>query len=136
MHNNNNIKYIEIIIIDDQFKMRKTIQHYVYYSIKNKDYYISKKNIGFFSYDFTDKNRMKIIEYNGDLYHGNPLIYEKNDRPNPFRKNITAEEMWQKDVEKIKIANDAGFEVLTIWDSEYRRQKEETLKKCKNYLNL
>jgi hypothetical protein len=108
----------------------------VYFSTKNSEYFISLKGGSFNVYDFTDLNKMKIIEYNGDLYHGNPLIYEKNDRPNPFRKNITAEEMWRKDAEKIKIANEHGFEVLTIWDSEYRKDKSGTLQRCLDFLNI
>ena len=108
----------------------------VYFSTKNSEYFISLKGGSFNVYDFTDLNKMKIIEYNGDLYHGNPLIYEKNDRPNPFRKNITAEEMWQKDANKIAVAENIGFEVLTIWDSEYKKDKIGTLQKCLDFLNI
>ena len=108
----------------------------VYFSTKNSEYFISLKGGSFNVYDFTDLNKKKIIEYNGDLYHGNPLIYDKLDTPNPFRKYITAEEMWQKDAEKIRIANENGFEVLTIWDSEYKKDKEGILKKCLDFLNI
>jgi len=108
----------------------------VYFSTKNSEYFISLKGGSFNVYDFTDLTRMKIIEYNGDLYHGNPLIYESEDTPNPFRKNITAKEMWVKDAEKIKIANEHGFDVLTIWDSEYRKDKNGTLQKCLDFLNI
>ena len=44
--------------------------------------------------------------------------------------------MWQKDAEKIRIANENGFEVLTIWDSEYKKDKECILKKCLDFLNI
>ena len=86
----------------------------IYFSTKNSEYFISLKGGSFNVYDFTDLNKKKMIEYNGDLYHGNPLIYEATDTPNPFRKDITAEEMWLKDAEKIKIAKENGFDVLTI----------------------
>jgi hypothetical protein len=108
----------------------------VYFSTKNSEYFISLKGGSFNVYDFTDLNKKKMIEYNGDLYHGNPLIYDKLDTPNPFRKYITAEEMWNKDSEKIRIANENGFEVLTIWDSEYKKDKEVTLQKCLTFLNI
>ena len=63
-------------------------------------------------------------------------MFEADEFPHPFRKNITAQEIWNKDEKKRIVAEEEGFQVLTIWDSEYRRHKEETLKKCKNYLNL
>ncbi len=108
----------------------------VYFSTKNSEYFISLKGGSFNVYDFTDLNKKKMIEYNGDLYHGNPLIYDRLDTPNPFRKYITAEEMWDKDAEKIRIANENGFEVLTIWDSEYKKDKIGTLQKCLDFLNI
>jgi negative regulator of genetic competence, sporulation and motility len=108
----------------------------VYFSTKNSEYFISLKGGSFNVYDFTDLNKKKMIEYNGDLYHGNPLIYKETDTPNPFRKNITAEEMWLKDAEKIRIAEENGFEVLTIWDSEYKKDKKTTLQKCLNFLEI
>ena len=36
---------------------------------------------------------------------------------------------------KIKTANDEGFDVLTIWDSEYKKNKMETIQKCLDFLN-
>lgn len=108
----------------------------VYFSTKNSEYFISLKGGSFNVYDFTDLNKKKMIEYNGDLYHGNPLKYDKLDTPNPFRKYITAEEMWNKDNEKIRIANENGFEVLTIWDSEYKKDKNDILQKCLAFLNI
>ena len=44
--------------------------------------------------------------------------------------------MWQKDAEKIRIANENGFGVLTIWDSEYKKGKKGTLQKCLDFLNI
>ena len=45
--------------------------------------------------------------------------------------------MWDNDIEKIRVANKNGYEVLTIWDSEYRwGNKQEIINKCKKFLNL
>ena len=44
--------------------------------------------------------------------------------------------MWDKDKKKLEIANDEGFDVLTIWDSEYRwGDKQEIVNKCLKFLN-
>lgn len=88
----------------------------------------------FFRFDFTDLNSNKIIEYNGDDYHGNPKKYLAEDRPNPFRKELTAKEIWDKDKNKIRLANENGFEVLTIWDSDYKKNKIDVLNKCLEFL--
>lgn len=116
--------------------VEKTELSDVYFATKNKEYFISIKDLGFKSYDFADRKRKKIIEYNGDLYHANPLIYSEYDRPHPYlrEKGPSALDIWKKDEEKIKLANDLGFEVLTIWDSEYRENKEDVLNRCLNFL--
>lgn len=116
-------------------------RHGVYFATKNQEFFISKKGIEydpriFLQYDFCDKNRKKIIEYNGDEYHANPNLYEAADNPHPFRKHITAQEIWNKDKEKLRIAEVEGYEVLTIWDGDYRSNKEKTLLECLKFLSL
>lgn len=87
-------------------------------------------------YDFADLKNKKIIEYNGDNYHANPKKYLSEDHPHPFRKKITAQEIWDKDRLKIKAANEKGFDVLTIWDSEYRwGNKQKVIGRCLDFLN-
>jgi len=101
----------------------------------NNEYYISTKEYGYKLYDFVDLNSRKIIEFNGDLYHANPKIYQENDITNPFKgRKKTAKEIWEDDKIKIKIANDRKFEVLVIWESEYRKNPIETLNKCLDFL--
>jgi len=109
---------------------------YLYFATKNGEFRLEKEEGGVWSYDFVDIKNKKIIEYNGDLYHANPTLYEANDHPHPFRKNLTAEEIWNKDKNKIAVANEEYFSVLTIWDGEYKNNKEETFKKCLKFLEL
>lgn len=90
---------------------------------------------GVYLYDFIDIDGKKIIEYNGDMYHANPKKYKETDTPHPYRKNKTSREIWESDKVKIKIAEDNGYKVLTIWDSEYRwGNKEKVIKKCLKFL--
>jgi hypothetical protein len=108
------------------------------YAKKGGEFKIKRENGGYYFYDFTDNKNKKIIEYNGDMYHGNPSFYLESDFPHPFRKEIEAKEIWEKDALKIKCANDNGYEVLIIWDSEYRSKgienKDALIKKCLNFL--
>ena len=79
-------------------------------------------------------DRKKIIEFNGDIFHGNPSIFSKDDKPNPFDKKITCEDMWRNDKRKIDFIKEEGFEVLTIWENDYRLNKNEIIEKCKKFL--
>jgi len=108
----------------------------IFFATHNKEYVLEKENGGVWLYDFVDTINKKIIEFNGDMYHGNPNKFKAEDNPHPFRKNITAQEIWDKDKRKLDIAIKNGFEVLTIWDSEYRwGNKQEILDKCLVFLN-
>ena len=108
----------------------------IFFATKNSEFRLNRITGGIWIYDFVDIKRKKIIEYNGDQYHANPSRYAPTDRPHPFRTGLTAEEIWKKDADKIKLANDNEFEVLVIWDSEYHKNKKETIKKCLNFLKI
>lgn len=84
-----------------------------------------------YAYDFCINN--KIIEFNGDYWHCNPNLYE----PNFYNKSkkMTAQEIWDYDANKKKIAESFGYGVLHIWESEYNDSPAETIKKCINFIN-
>jgi len=109
----------------------------VLFATKGGEFKIQREEGGIWMYDFVDLKRKKIIEYHGDMYHGNPDKYSARDFPHPFRKNITAQEMWDKDSLKIESAENNGFDVLVIWDSEYRwGNKQKIIDKCLNFLEI
>jgi len=110
----------------------------IYFATHNKEYKLDKceSEGGIWLYDFTDLENKKIIEFHGDMYHGNPKKYKATDYPHPFRKTITAQDMWNKDKRKLNVAIEEGFDVLVIWDSEYRwGNKQEIINKCIAFLN-
>lgn len=108
---------------------------YVFYGSKNHEYCIRKNNQNYI-YDFTDLNKRKIIEFNGDIYHGNPKLFEATDKPNPFKKDKTCKDLWMFDEIKKQVANENGFEMLTIWENEYRESNEKTIIKCLKFLEI
>jgi hypothetical protein len=110
----------------------------IYYN-KNEFWlnYISNGNNKFYFYDFKFKN--KIIEYNGDMYHGNPKIFKADDCPlkrfpNRNLQNRKASDMWNYDKLKMDLAISKGYNVLTIWESEVKENKYTVLEKCKEFL--
>lgn len=83
-----------------------------------------------YSFDFTYNH--KIIEFNGDYWHCNPSLYSK-DYINK-RKGKTAEEIWEYDKAKKDCAEKYGYKVLTIWESDYLNNEDETIQKCISFL--
>jgi hypothetical protein len=120
-------------------KIEKSINGEFIYAEKGGELRIRKENGGYYFYDFTDVKNKKIIEYNGDMYHANPLKYKADEYPHPFRRDIKSKEIWYKDFNKIKTAKENGYEVLVIWDSEYRykglENKQKVIQKCINFLS-
>ena len=131
LNNNDNLKMGYSSISQELF--RNLDGEFVFYASKNSELPLNNSEYGFL-YDFSDILSKKIIEFNGDIYHANPLFYKENDTPNPFNK-MTSKELWEKDRKKIELAEKNGFQVLTIWESEYKKDKEATLKKCLEFLN-
>lgn len=121
-------------LILDEYKIED--REYLFFATKNNELRLPKKNGGIWIYDFCDRKRKKIIEYNGDEYHANPKIFEANDYPHPFRRGITAKEIWDKDVEKLRVAKEEGYDVLVIWDRDYRKNKKKILDRCIKFLNI
>lgn len=99
----------------------------------NGEFYLINENKKWFAYDYVDMNRRKCIEFNGDFWHCNPKDFDENDIHRV--KNKTAKEIWETDKSKSDLIMSKGYTVLTIWESEYRKDPEKTLQKCLNFLN-
>jgi hypothetical protein len=85
----------------------------------------------FFRYDFKYRNIM--IEFNGDFWHMSPMLYEYNDI-NCITKT-SAKVVWERDKLKGEAATKRGFNLITLWESEWRRDKDTLLVKIKNIIN-
>lgn len=110
-------------------------KNFIFFATHNKEFSIKKEDGGILLYDFTDIKNKKIIEYNGDMFHANPKKYLSEDTPHPFNKQIKSIDIWEKDSIKIELAKKHGFNVLIIWDSEYRwGNKQKIIDKCIKFL--
>lgn len=97
------------------------------YTYKNRQFCIwSKELLAPLFYDLTCSKNKKIIEYNGDYWHCNPNRYSDNFYLK--QANRTASEIWKRDELKIKAAKDRGFEVFTVWESEYDSNPDQVIK--------
>ncbi len=82
-------------------------------------------------FDFYLKDYNLLIEFNGDYWHCNPKRYDK-DYINK-KKNKTAKEIWEYDKHKLYLAEKNGYNTLTIWESDYKNNKNIILEKLNNY---
>jgi very-short-patch-repair endonuclease len=79
------------------------IPYYYQFFINNND--IIK------SYDFKLKGKNIIIEIDGDYYHGGPSL---------DKHFFKLEETQQNDIIKTKLAEDNGYSIIRIWESEIK----------------
>ena len=76
------------------------------FATHNGEFKINNPFGGIYIYDFVDLKNKKIIEYNGDMYHANPKKYKKTDTPNPYRKDKTAQQIWEFDkIKQLEVKN-------------------------------
>lgn len=86
---------------------------------KNNEY-ILNLNTRIVKPDFIDKNKNKIIEFDGTYWHSERIV----DKTNKLR-----------DKERDKLLKDSGYEVLHISESDYRENPEIIVERCLEFLN-
>ena len=88
-------------------------------------------------YDFCMMGIKLIVEYHGDMWHANPNKYGPEDITCSFYKmdNITAERVWANDERKKQIAEEAGFMLEVVWESERKTRLDEIVDLIVKLLN-
>jgi len=56
----------------------------------------------------------KIIEFNGDVFHANPELYEATDFPHPYRKKLSAKEIWNTDARRYEYYKKREYKLLVV----------------------
>jgi len=86
------------------------LNSYVIYDIKHGDY---------------------VIEFNGDYWHANPILYESSAI---IKGGRTANEIWEKDRMKIQTVLDIGLKVMVVWESEFLNDKNGTIERVTKWM--
>lgn len=87
-----------------------------------------------FKPDFIYNN--KIIEFFGNYWHANPKFYSNfKKKIRRGTKNYSVESIWKIDEYRLNFFKKNGYEVLVIWEEDYRKDKKTTIKKCIEFLN-
>ena len=89
-------------------------------------------NIGdkIFKADGFDPNTNTIYEFHGDFYHGNPKIHNL-DAINPVNRK-TYGELLKKTQERTRLLKSAGYNVVSIWESDWEKIEKENKRRKKN----
>ena len=106
-------------------EIENNINEKCYYGKEEKIIQFYDDNGKYFCFyvDFSCNN--KIIEFYGDYFHGNPDLYKLDKIIGSKYKHFTAEEIWKRDRERIQLIKDRGYDILIIWENEYKKNKEE-----------
>jgi hypothetical protein len=86
----------------------------------------------FLYYDFCSKKYKIIVEFHGDIFHGNPDVYSAEQSPDPRRAELTAKDMWLRDARKQLVAENAGYAYFVIWEKSFVFNREETFRQLLN----
>jgi hypothetical protein len=106
-----------------------------FYATKNAEFMIKSKS-GMYFFDYVDSLRKKVIEFHGDIFHGNPTIYQEDDTPNPFNRLLTCRDMWEYDNIKQESIKELGYNIHIVWEKDYRTNKAYEINKCKQFLGI
>lgn len=90
----------------------------------------------FVSYDIWIHGTKKLIEVHGDYWHACPLFYKPTDRIlYGSHHTKTAQEIWDRDAQKLALAKANGYEVLVVWQHEINQEPSKVREKVIEYSN-
>ncbi len=59
-----------------------------------------------------------IYEFHGDIFHGNPMVFNSDEKCHPWSE-LTAGELYQKTIEREAEIRSMGYKLIVMWESEY-----------------
>lgn len=100
--------------------------------LKTKCFYgkeekLVEKDGSFIMLDFYCPDYNIVIEFDGDLFHGNPELFRDNEKPNYFN-SLTAKELRERDEERNNFILKQGTRLFRVWENTYRKNPDETIK--------
>jgi len=113
-------------IIDEEIKNE------CFYGTNEKALTFYEEKLYIFYADFLYKN--KIIEFYGDYFHGNPKLYEDDCVIGSRHKRFTVKEKNEMDKKRETILTKNGYNVLVVWENDYKNNKKEIIETCKKWI--
>ena len=117
---------------------KKGIEYLEFIAIKYKIFLQHANNIGEFKIPKTNykadgycENTNTIYEFYGDYFHGNPRIFDKNDK---VFYGKTFGELYETTINRENIIKNLGYNLVTIWENEWDRFKKSIIFLQKRYI--
>ncbi len=89
------------------------------------------------SFDFRIQGTRILIEIQGDYWHANPQVFNKDDILKFPGGNVTAFSVWERDEHKKNIASSYGYITVYLWESNMKKMSDNALKEwIKDVINV
>jgi G:T-mismatch repair DNA endonuclease (very short patch repair protein) len=83
--------------------------------------------------DYVNHDVKLVVEFFGDFWHHNPNMYSI-DWINPFTKRSSTL-VWERDARKIQELQDDGYEVVVVWERDWKNDHASILKEIDDAYN-
>ena len=104
-----------------------------YYTLNNEYSVITNTKV--YNLDFYDKTKNLVIEFLGDYWHANPLLYKEDDKFIRSNKPVTAKQIWKADKNRknniCKQLNNPIY--IEIWESDWIKNPEKVINDILKY---
>lgn len=101
------------------------------YKLDNE--FILEHQINAYKIDIFNERLKLCIEFNGDAFHCNPKLYDKNYYSTLIK--MTAGEKWKADRMKYNFLIRQNCSIFVVWETEWKNSKEYILNKLINWYN-
>ena len=79
------------------------------------------------------KLNTKIIEFNGDFWHANPLYYKSGDFVHTNGKCLV-DDIWNADKVRKDALERLGYSVMVVWEHDYYSNPDKVVSDCVAFL--
>lgn len=116
-----------------KYKMNK-VERAVFQELNNRNITMKYSVIlGFFQFDFGDKENRILLEVQGDYWHSNPDIFGEGNKRSVIN-NLQVKNLL-RDKEKYGFATSHGFKIFYIWENDIKNKNFTVLDEIAKILN-
>lgn len=93
----------------------------------------SEQAVSGFVADEVNHEQKIVLEFYGDYYHCNPRHYGPDDYNTTI--GMTAKDKWQYDRRRFAAMRKAGFQVLIVWEHDWRTNPKHEINRVQDFLH-
>lgn len=95
---------------------------------------LSRSDGFYYAYDISISNTNKLIEVYGDYWHGNPLLHKETDLIlKGSSKEVLVRDKWDADRTKEQHARTRGYDLLIVWEYDWKNNREDVERIISSY---